>query len=106
MNEITLIVREDGGQNVMVDGALAVSCARGWEVSHPTLTFERAGRRYVNALLSYSVDGGYGQEERTWALDELSAREAGIRAIAQAACDFTAKSIGFSEFKRIVRENS
>jgi hypothetical protein len=105
MNEITL-EREDGGLNVVVDGEIAIKCGRGWEVSNPVLTFEKAGRSYVNAILSYVVDGGYGREDRAWALDELNANEASGQVIAQAARDFTDKKIGFAEFKRIVRENS
>jgi len=97
-------------KTIWIDGAKAIGpLASGWVIVQepaPTLVFEIRGRRYENAILEYSVDGGYGPEERAVALSELSLDEAGNKVVVKAADDFVAKRIGFSEFKHILRENS
>lgn len=104
MNEVTF---EFGGNSIGVDGIEVIRLASGWVlVGAPRLVFERRGRKYDNAILEYTVDGGFGAEDRAVALDELSASEYKSAAIVKAASDFVSKRIGFSEFKRIVRENS
>ena len=95
-------------KTIWIDGAKAIGpLASGWVIVQkpaPVLVFEIRGRRYENAILEYSVDGGYGQEERAVALSELSATESSNRDIIKAANDFASKRIGFAEFKRVIRD--